>query len=511
MPVAENPNQRIVIVGAGPAGLSAALYLKRKGYRHVTVLEKLGRVGGLCRTITQDYKSFDLGANYITPAFREVLKLAWDFRATMYGEKDGAAVEIPEDGSKPVVWRAIWTAVKTDLSTWSFLKLCVKYTWLRFKLNRIINPPGFSEIHNHPELCVSFYDWLESHGLEKLQTVFEAPITIMGYGYIRCPDESDPLRADKEVPAPYALKYMSVLTFITMGLKVSPLFRWIPWPKRFVLGYERLWETVAATLNVQRNIHITRITRNDGDKVRVTLKRLQQVGNTLRESSARTLEFDKLIVACPLQAEVIESFMPDMTVDEKKLLGHVITYSYKMTSCHVKDFDLRAPVVASLPLPPIDRPWAITRQFESSTLVQFYSRLPASVCYAEPLRTKLQEAIDQDHRESAKSGESKPFQILPIREILDSRQGHYENQVDPEVREFVGRVGGEIDMNAWRTFDQWPYFQHFRVQEIRSGFYRQFEDIQGRNNTYFVGGLMNFELVDTVMCYSKHIVDTHFR
>ena len=177
----------------------------------------------------------------------------------------------------------------------------------------------------------------------------------------------------------------------------------------------------------------------------------------------------------------------------------------------MKDFDLRAPVVASLPLPPINCPWAITRQYDSSNLVQFYSRLPASVCYAERLRLILQRSIDQEHTNSPQSNETKPFQVLPIQQILDSRQGHYEDQVDPEVQDFVRRVGGEIDLNAWRTFDQWPYFQHFRLQEIKRGFYDRMEKNQGENNTYFVGGLMNFELVNTIMLYSKHIVDTHFQ
>ena len=53
MPRPENRlDTRIAIVGAGPAGLSTAHYLKKQGYRHVKVFEKLG-------------------GNYITPAFRE--------------------------------------------------------------------------------------------------------------------------------------------------------------------------------------------------------------------------------------------------------------------------------------------------------------------------------------------------------------------------------------------------------------------------------------------------------
>ena len=47
-------DKRIAIVGAGPAGLSTALFLSKNGYHNVTVFEKLGRIGGLCDSITVD-------------------------------------------------------------------------------------------------------------------------------------------------------------------------------------------------------------------------------------------------------------------------------------------------------------------------------------------------------------------------------------------------------------------------------------------------------------------------
>lgn len=59
-------NARIAIIGAGPAGLSTAWFLLKNGFHNVTVLEKLGRVGGLCKSITIDGMSYDIGANYVT-------------------------------------------------------------------------------------------------------------------------------------------------------------------------------------------------------------------------------------------------------------------------------------------------------------------------------------------------------------------------------------------------------------------------------------------------------------
>lgn len=41
-------NARICIIGAGPAGTSAAMYLEKAGYDNYVIYEKSGRVGGKC-------------------------------------------------------------------------------------------------------------------------------------------------------------------------------------------------------------------------------------------------------------------------------------------------------------------------------------------------------------------------------------------------------------------------------------------------------------------------------
>ncbi len=55
-----NGNKKIVIVGAGMAGLTAAAYLTRKHYK-VLLLDKNNRVGGLVNTFNQDGFFFDTG------------------------------------------------------------------------------------------------------------------------------------------------------------------------------------------------------------------------------------------------------------------------------------------------------------------------------------------------------------------------------------------------------------------------------------------------------------------
>ncbi|MBQ2063706.1 MAG: NAD(P)-binding protein, partial [Firmicutes bacterium] len=43
-----NLTDRICIIGGGPAGISAAMYLQKKGYENYEIYERLNKIGGKC-------------------------------------------------------------------------------------------------------------------------------------------------------------------------------------------------------------------------------------------------------------------------------------------------------------------------------------------------------------------------------------------------------------------------------------------------------------------------------
>jgi uncharacterized protein with NAD-binding domain and iron-sulfur cluster len=449
----------IVIVGAGPAGLSAAHFLKRNGYHNVTVIERLGRVGGLCFTITEDYTCFDLGANYLTPDYRETLKLAAEFALETYAERNFVIADFREDHAG-YRQKSPWQTAKGSTPLFTFLWANLRYIWLRWRLGAIVDPPGHAGDSGHPELCVSFLEWIQRNGLGCLERLFEMPIAVMGYGYL------------KDIPAPYALKYLSLPTYIAMCIKAVPLTSWWPWPKRFILGYQWLWQNVARELNVWLNSEIKSIERN-GERLVIDYVRTQQNLNILSSERDR-FEFDQLILACPLSNDVLGRFLR-LSAEETRLFSQVITDPYCMISLKIPLPNLPPDfAMATIPLPPIGTPWAITRQSADSNLIQFYSRLPS------------ERELD---RESTH------------RKVLEA------------VHRLIARFGGDlslIDDNIWHSFDCWPYFMHVNSTAIAAGFYDQLEALQGTLCTYYVGGLLDFELVERTIRYSKKLVNDRF-
>ena len=58
--------------------------------------------------------------------------------------------------------------------------------------------------------------------------------------------------------------------------------------------------------------------------------------------------------------------------------------------------------------------------------------------------------------------------------------------------------------------DDWAYFPHVPCAAVDAGFYSELEAMQGENRTFYSGGLLAFELVESIAEYSHHLVQTHF-
>ena len=55
--------KKIVIIGAGPAGLTAAIELQAAGIRDITILEASNQVGGISKTVEYHGNRIDIGGH----------------------------------------------------------------------------------------------------------------------------------------------------------------------------------------------------------------------------------------------------------------------------------------------------------------------------------------------------------------------------------------------------------------------------------------------------------------
>ena len=348
-----------------------------------------------------------------------------------------------------------------------------RYTWERLQLEPIVSVPGFKGISQHPDLTQSFAAWLEEKDLSCLSTLFEIPITAMGYGYLH------------EIPAIYALKYMTLETFGTLvtygaGLECG-------WPKRFVQGFQRLWERVAWNLDVRLNVDIHSIQRGAGIEVKFS-EREQIIDRYGRSEHHET--FDWLILACPLTPDVLGegagALNLDLSAQERGLFEQIVLNPYALTSYAIPDLSMPTSVTNVVPLDAMDNPWFISQQFSDNDLVAFYSRIPS-----EDWAALKPPASDDDQRQRAAELEK------------------FKERILAGIKTTVANLGGQLPADYF-TYDLWPYFPHVTSEALAGGFYDHLEAIQGQRHTFYVGGLMNFELVETIVEYTKALVHEQF-
>jgi hypothetical protein len=485
---------RIAILGAGPAGLAAGYFLKRHGYKDVMIFEKLGRVGGLCKSVTDGYMAFDLGGTYITPAYHETLKIARVVRAERYRGKSYEMVKVVKDdqGKKSLKRDDAWGYARRGLGDQAepigivqLVRGVFAFWWQRRKVRRYVDTPSFERVHERKDLCVSFGAWLDSHDIGFMRRLFEIPVTMMGYGFL------------DEVAAPYVLKYMAPGTYWSMFLRGLPfvgLF-WA-WPQRFREGFQRMWERVSWGLNVRMDVRVLGVRRQERRELPIELdvETADHLYPHEEGRTRRTLCFDKLIIACPLTREVLEQFIA-LRDDEAVLFERIHAHTYVQNTLHAvtvdsttgeeKPFKLFAPVVPVFPFDEttFGKPWVVVQVWgNQSRLLQFYSRIDPEGKDARSIRTDVEAASHE---------------LLHLLKDSDTCATPVE----------AGSIPGHERLQRWSTYDRWPYFSHVSAEDMAGGFFSRLDAIQSIQNTYYTGGAATFEMVEAVVRHAKYIAE----
>ncbi len=90
-------NEKVAIIGAGPAGISCAYYLAEKGYKNVTVFEKSRKPGGM---VTYGIPSFVLEKNVVEAEVDVLRKMGVEIRLGVEVGKDVTLKSLREEGYK---------------------------------------------------------------------------------------------------------------------------------------------------------------------------------------------------------------------------------------------------------------------------------------------------------------------------------------------------------------------------------------------------------------------------
>jgi hypothetical protein len=446
---------RVCVVGGGPAGLGMAHFLDRAGFHDVVVLEKRDHVGGKCRTLSLDGRAYDMGAVEVTKEYRIVHELIDRFECPVTNVPGGRVIDRSTGATQPVL------SLFDGVPRLELVEQFGKFFLAQRALADYLDKPGFAGVPKSLQ-GVSFARWLQDVGAPLVERFFWMPLTCYGYGEL------------DRIPAIYALKFATVMPFHfhahRLGLQdlLPPNLHLLePFVQRLTYGMQMLMERIAASLPVAPilNATITSVQRSAGG-VRVSYR----VGADPTEHDE---SFDRLVVAIP-QTLANLSFL-DLTGDEQCLFANVSTNHYytSLTKPRTLDWQLYYELVdaqnGALGPPTLPHVMQFARSWPQALGSVFYT------CSA--------------------ADDPRP---------LDGAPGSVEDLVKRAV------VAAGQQPGATTTTIPWQYFPQVPQSAIDAGFYDDLEGIQGKNGTFYTGALLNFELVEKAMEYSRSLVDRFF-
>lgn len=454
-------NERICIVGGGPAGTSMAMYLEKAGYNNYVIYERSNRVGGKAFSPLMKVKNKKGKWEDRTIEMGAVMGCDTYF-AVREAEKFGGATH----RNGPPMGRRFMNTDGTPLKS-SKLELLKKVIKMR-KLSRLLDTKykgydvnghrGVSEgryegpcpspkmklkhiegkNENLKDLALPFSEFLKLNHCEDAEMVWKGPFTSFGYGYF------------DEIPAAYVLKYLDAFT-VKQFLSTGKLWTWKD-------GTQSIWQGVNDHLKhpVVLNSEITGIERSD-DKVTVT------INGTKKET------FDKLIICTPL-----ELFLGygDPTEQEKELFSKIV---------HKEYFTM-----------------AVRTEEEKSPDISYY--------YFSNMTNETRGHLMVFYHRWPDAG-PQPLVTFTLRNHEGMEDVPFEEAEKTTINDMA--LSGLPVVKTERV-DDWYYFPHVSSKDYADGWYEKVEAMQGQKNTFYAGEVMAFGDMEETAEYSRDLVRRFF-
>ena len=459
-------NTRICIIGGGPAGLSAGMYLEQKGYTNYTIFERLDRVGGKCWSPHYNGRRYEMGAIMGVPSYYAVEDVEKFCGITHDGPKlnrnykdgEGNVIEPFARTIGNIIKNPWLLKMKKQLTTFGEL-LETKYKGYDVNGHRGVAEgrydgyavtPGREKVSgenpNLKDLAMPFKDFCEKNGVPLIQKIWIGPFTSFGYGYF------------DEIPAAYVLKYLDFQTCMNF-VKVN-LWTWKN-------GTQYIWEQLNAHLKnpARLNSAVEKVERKDG-KVFVTV-------------NGKVEEFDKIIITTPLyipnkrtdgQKGMVEYF--DAREDEKTLFSKIDYERYDVLAVETK---------------PQDHPEISYYVFDNMVP----EKLGRLMVYYRRWKDDVNQVITTYALRKHKNKAEVPYETCKKMVLDDLKTMH--NPASNVV-------------NEWSVY----YFPHVFSEDYAAGWYDKVEAMQGKYDTYYAGEVMSFGDMDETAEYSRELVERFF-
>ncbi len=465
-----NLNERICIIGGGPAGISAAMYLQKKGYKNFEIYEKLNKVGGKSYSpkikVNGEERTYETGAIMGALTYWAVSEVEEFGGAThldgpnmrrMYRDSSGKEIH-PFEPKIDFSFKKLFGLLKLKKQMKKLVKIMnTKYKGYDCYGHRGVAQGKFDglskEVPNHlqritgenpnlKDLALPFSEFCKLNKVEEVMRIWIGPYTSFGYGYF------------DEIPAAYVMKYLDTTTaieFVNMRL-------WT-WKEGTQSIYVKANEKLLHPAHL--NTEVVKVERPEGKKIKVTIK---------DEKGTRVEEFDKLIITTPLDRFLNYS---DARDDEKELFSKIVHEEYVD---YIAKFDKdKGPTISGY-------------IFDNMTPE---TRGHAMVYY---------------HRWEDLKGNC-PSVVYALRNHEGMESIPYEDTIRM-MGEDMAKCGFPVKE---RLYEQETYYcPHVSCKDYADGWYDKLEAIQGKGNTYYAGEILSFGDMEDTCASSKDIVERFF-